>query len=109
MRPVVPSELNSIKGCVGEQIAQTYYSKRHRQVATEANVIMHDILSQPPIGWNVGTTRAEYNVACSDMVENEYLNQNPPGFLGTLIFGMVIRGIISWVVRRWLDNLFPKE
>jgi hypothetical protein len=109
MRPVVPSELHSIKGGVDDLIAQCFDSDRDREIAGRANDIVHDILSQPPIGWNVGTTMKEYNDACYKAVEDRYLQENPPGFVGTLLFGAIISGIISWVVRRWLDHMFPAE
>lgn len=113
MRPITPTELKVIRGNVERDISEAFDGKPFRSkriaVASQANAIMHDVLSQPPIGWNVGTTRAEYYAACSKFIEDQYKDQNPPGFMGTLIFGAIISGVISWLVRRWLDDLFPKE
>jgi hypothetical protein len=108
MRHVAHTELNVIKSNIQQDLSQTFKGERLR-VACKANDIMHDVLTQPPIGWNVGTTRAEYYVACEQAVMERYKYENPPGFLGTLFFGAVISGVISWLVKRWLDDIFPRE
>lgn len=106
MRPVVASELKTIKSSIDYDIEQAFTSKRHVSIARDANEIMHDILSQPPIGWNIGTTQREYLDNCYKVVHDEYLRQHPPGFLGTWLFGTIISSVIAWIIRRWLDHIF---
>lgn len=108
MRPVVHQHLKSIKDSVDANIPQAFKSKQDRMCAEQLNGIMHDVLSQPPIGWNVGTTRAEYYIACHKILSQKYIQQYP-GFFPEFIIMFLIKGIISWIIQQWLNDLFPKE
>lgn len=98
------------KTTMSSKIQDKFEDEPKRLVAQQALEYSHEYIRGMPIGWNQGYRIKDLNDKISKYVEKRMRDEQPKGFLfgGEILLAWIVSGIISWVIRRFLDSILDR-